>query len=194
MLLILKKCVIKQSIDVFVFDSIPDQYKTQEMCDRVVSEDPFLIVYCPDKYKTQEICDEAVDDYLAALKLIPDWFVTNKMIKELYTALYSDENILYFKKDSGNAVFYYNEIGIFNIDLNNINLDNNFDGDDPDTIILIRLLAWHSHSKFEKRKVLKREINEELMPIAWHPKRWWNFCISEDEKKEIEPIFTEYCF
>ena len=36
----------------FVFDYIPDQYKTQEMCDRVVSEDPFLIVYFPDKYIT----------------------------------------------------------------------------------------------------------------------------------------------
>ena len=31
--------------------------KTQEMCDRVVSEDPFLIVYCLDKYKTQRRCD-----------------------------------------------------------------------------------------------------------------------------------------
>ena len=30
----------------FVFDSIPDQYKTQEMCGRVVYEDPFLTVYC----------------------------------------------------------------------------------------------------------------------------------------------------
>ena len=28
------------------------------------------------------------------------------------------------------------------------------------------------------------------MPIAKHPKRWWNFRYSEDEKKEIEPIFT----
>ena len=26
----------------FVFDSIPDWYKTQEMYDRVVSEDPFF--------------------------------------------------------------------------------------------------------------------------------------------------------
>ena len=26
----------------FVFHSIPNQYKTQEMCDRVVSEDPFF--------------------------------------------------------------------------------------------------------------------------------------------------------
>ena len=25
----------------FVFDSIPDPFKTQEMCDRVVSENPF---------------------------------------------------------------------------------------------------------------------------------------------------------
>ena len=43
----------------------------------------------------------------------------------------------------------------------------------------------------EKRKALKMNISEELMLIAWHPKRWWNFCVSEDEKKEIEPIFTE---
>ena len=29
------------------------------------------------------------------------------------------------------------------------------------------------------------------MPIAWHPKRWWNFCMSEDEKEEIDTIFIE---
>ena len=29
------------------------------------------------------------------------------------------------------------------------------------------------------------------MPIAWHTKRWWNFCMSENEKKKIEPNFTE---
>ena len=46
------------------------------------------------------------------------------------------------------------KLGIVNIDVNNINLDNNFDEDDPDTIILIRLLAWHI--KFEKRKELKK--------------------------------------
>ena len=41
------------------------------------------------------------------------------------------------------------------IDINNTNLDNNFDEDDPDTIILIRLLVWHI--KFEKRKELKKQ-------------------------------------
>ena len=36
-------------------------------------------------------------------------------------------------------------------------------------MILIRLLAWHT--KFEKRKALKKNISKELMPIAWLPKR-----------------------
>ena len=31
-------------------------------------------------------------------------------------------------------------MGILNIELNNNKLDNNFDEDDPDTIILVRLL------------------------------------------------------
>ena len=35
-----------------VDDYIPDSYKTQDMYDRVVSEDPFFIVYCLDKYIT----------------------------------------------------------------------------------------------------------------------------------------------
>ena len=43
---------------------------------------------------------------------------------------------------------------ILNIDLHNINLDNtNYDEEDPDTIILIRLLACHI--KIEKRETLK---------------------------------------
>ena len=81
-------------------------------------------------------------------------------------------------------------MGIRTIDLNNINLgDTNYDEDDPDSIILIILLTWRI--KVEKRKALKKKLNEELMPVAWHPKRWWNFCVLEDEKKEIDPIFIE---
>ena len=29
------------------------------------------------------------------------------------------------------------------------------------------------------------------MPITWHRNRWWDWCLSEAEKKEIEPIFIE---
>ena len=141
----------------------------------------FFNCILPDKYITQKICDEAVDDSLAALKLIPDWFVTRKMIKKLFTALYADENILYFNEDSGNVVFNCNGMVILNIDLN-VNVDNNF----------WWRWFWFYYSyqafclvyiKFEKRKEVKRKVSEELTPVAWHPKRWWNFCMSEDEEK-----------
>ena len=39
-------------------------------------------------------------------------------------------------------VMLYFLMGILNINLNIINLDNNFDEDDSDTIIFISLLAW----------------------------------------------------
>ena len=55
----------------FVFDSIPDKYKTQEICNLAVSLYFSFVVYCPYKYMTQEMYDEDVDDSLAALKLIP---------------------------------------------------------------------------------------------------------------------------
>ena len=47
------------------------------------------------------------------------------------------------------------------VNLNNIYLDNNFDENDPDTIILVRLLTWHN--KFKKVKTLKKKISKELM-------------------------------
>ena len=80
--------------------------------------------------------DKAVDESLATLKLIPNWFVRSKMINEFSTALYVDKNILYFKEEFGNVVFSCNEKGLLKIDLNNINLDNNFDEDDTDTTFI----------------------------------------------------------
>ena len=56
-------------------------------------------------------------------------------------------------------------MGILGVNLNNINLaDSNYDEDDPETIIHIRLLAWHI--KLENSKALKKELNEELMLVA----------------------------
>ena len=100
--------------------------------------------------------DEAVDDSLPALKLIPNWFVTSIMIEKLFSALYTNESILYFNEDSCDALFNYNGMKIVNIDLNDINLYKMFYEDDPDCmiLILIRLLVWYI--KFEKRKALKK--------------------------------------
>ena len=77
------------------------------------------------------------------------------MIKKLVTALYEDNNVLYFNEVSGEAIFSCNEMSILSIVLNNINLDDtNYDEDDSGTVIHIKNLAWHI--KFEKRKALKK--------------------------------------
>ena len=43
----------------------------------------------------------------------------------------------------------------------------------------------------KKRKAEKVNIKEELLPIAWHPSRYWNWCMSEDEKKETEKLWKQ---
>ena len=46
------------------------------------------------------------------------------MIKELFTTLYANENILYLNEDASSVIFSCNEIYILNMNLNDINLDN----------------------------------------------------------------------
>ena len=49
-------------------------------------------------------------------------------------------------------------------------------------------LWWYKG--YEQRKAQKAKIKEELMPVAWHPDRWWNWCVPEHEKKELEIYFA----
>ena len=37
---------------------------------------------------------------------------------------------------------------------------------------------------YQKQKAQKASTKEELLPIAWYPSRYWNWCMSEDEKKK----------
>ena len=77
----------------FVIDSVLDRYKTQEMCDSVVSEDYVMLIHLPNRYKTERMWNKAVNDCLAALKFVPDWFVTRKMRKKIHDALNANDDI-----------------------------------------------------------------------------------------------------
>ena len=55
---------------------------------------------------------------------------------------------------------------------------------------LLPILNWHI--KFERYKAIQKEFNEELMLVASHPKRWWNFCMNEDKKKKKERNRTNF--
>ena len=72
-------------------------------------------------------------------------------------------------------------------DLININLDNNFDEDYPDTIFLVRLLAWHI--KVEKCKSLTKKKRKELMLISWHPRKYGRIFTCQKIKKRNRIIF-----
>ena len=42
------------------------------------------------------------------------------------------------------------------------------------------------YGDYKKRKPQKAKIKEMLMPTAWHPSRWWDWCVPENEKKYPE--------
>ena len=41
-----------------------------------------------------------------------------------------------------------------------------------------QIIEWYKG--YQKRKAQKAKIKEELLPIAWHPDRVINWCVSED--------------
>ena len=53
-------CVKTVNTCPFIFDSILDGYKTQEMCYKFVSNDPFVLKHCLDRDKTQEMFEVEV--------------------------------------------------------------------------------------------------------------------------------------
>ena len=125
------------------------------------------------------MCDKAFDHSIAALKFVPDWLVTSKIFENFHDSLVPNNDILFFYEDFSKVFFYGNGMCILGAVFDKINLDDdsNFYEDNRDTIIHAKLLAWHN--KFEKAK----KIDEPLMPVAWHPARWWNWCDPDDEKK-----------
>ena len=104
----------------FVFDSVPDRYKTEELWNIVVSKDALILIYCPNRYKTQKIYDEARDDCLAASKYILDWFVTSKMLEKFHAALNTNDGILFFDEDFCKDTFFANQMDIGGVDLDKI--------------------------------------------------------------------------
>ena len=46
--------------------------------------------------------------------------------------------------DSNFSTIFSSDMGFSTADLNNINLDDNFDKDDPETINHVRFMTWHN--------------------------------------------------
>ena len=106
-----------------------------------------MLKYFLDRYKTEEICDKATDAFLSTLKFVPVCFVINGNVwKARCCFLYWWYSL--FNEGSDNTTIFSHDMGLIIIYLNNIKLDDdNFDDDNPQTIIHVRLMVWCNRFK-----------------------------------------------
>ena len=57
----------------------------------------------PDQYKTPEICNKSFVAFLPTLKFVPDWFGTGKVIKNLDDDFFSNDDIIFVNEYSNNT-------------------------------------------------------------------------------------------
>ena len=60
---------------------VPDHFKAQKMCEKVVEKKPYLLHYGPEHFKTSEMCEKVVETGLGLLKYVSDYFVTHQQQK-----------------------------------------------------------------------------------------------------------------
>ena len=73
----------------FLIRRVPDQYKTQHICDKAVLENGETLKSLPDCYKNQQLCDKAVDNYPHALEFVHECYKTQEMCyKAVHTCFF----------------------------------------------------------------------------------------------------------
>ena len=135
----------------------------QEACNEEVRDDPLFLAFIPDCSKTQEMCNEAVHLRPYLLQYVPYRLRSREICGR---AVRDDSSFLQFVPDW----FVTRE----RVD---IWYDDYYDDDNED-----KFFEWCEG--YKKRKVEKTKIKEELLPIAWHPSRYWDWCMSEYKKKK----------
>ena len=55
----------------------------------------------------------------------------------------------------------------------------------------MKAVKKNPHRLSQKRRAQKAKIKEELMSIARQPSRYWDWCVPEDEKQEIEKLWSQ---
>ena len=145
---------------------VPDHCKTQGTGNDIMRIIPKAIFLIPDHLKTQEMCIKAVQVDPQRLHYVSDHFKTqeicNKAVRDGPYALRFNPDLFVTQ---GQVKIWY---------------DDNCNDDDE-------LIEWYD--SYEKHKAQKAEIKEDLIPVAWHPSRWWDWCVTEDEKKQTEKLW-----
>ena len=151
------------------------------MYNDVVEKSPWLLEHVLDQFLTEAMCDEAVQRVSCMLEHVPGQYKTQEMCNEAVQRIVPDQ---YKTQEMCNEVV---EKSYWMLELV------------PDQFVTQKMcneavkkspcdLSWYKG--YEQRNAQKAKIKEELMPVAWHPDRWWNWCVPEHEKKELEIYFA----
>ena len=145
------------------------------MHEKAVEDEPEALEYVPNYFKIQKMCERAIEEGLYNLKFVPDCL---KMQDMCYKAVKDDSSSLQYVPNwfvTRKWVYmwyddYYDDDG-----------DHSTDDED-------KFFGWYNG--YKKQKAQKAWIKKELMSIAWHPSRHWDWCMPEDEKKETEKLWA----
>ena len=151
----------------------PGHFKTGKMCGKVVCMEPCNLEYVPGHLKTEEMCDKAVRRRPCTIEFVPDHFKTQEMCEK---AVKNDSSSWQFLPD-----WFITREWV------NMWYDNYYDDEYYDDYE-DKFFKWYDG--YKKRNVRRVSIKEELLPIAWHPSKHWYWCMSEEEKKETEKLWT----
>ena len=111
------------------------------------------------------MCDVAVMEDRYALEFVPDYRKSEKMCDKVVW-------------EHPSSLQYVPDLFVTQEQVKSWHDNDNFYDDN-------KIIEWY-YKGHQKRKVQKAQIKKELMPITWHPSRWWDWCVPEDEKKETE--------
>ena len=90
--------------------------------------------------------------------------------------------VMFYFAYFGNLTISNRKMGIVGVDPNNNKLDHvSFNRDECQTFI--HVIHKDCRNRLKQRKVFKKCVSKKLMPGAWHPKGWWNWCMSKDRTK-----------
>ena len=146
---------------------VQDRFKTREMCEKAVEKVPCLLCYVPDHLKTQGMCGKAVDHNPLQLGYVPDHLKTKDMCEKVVEAGLS------LLKYVPHWFVTHQQIKIWHDN------DDYYNDDE--------FIEWYK--AHQERKAQKASIKEGLLPIAWHPSRYWDCSMLEDEKQETKKLW-----
>ena len=127
----------------------------------------YLILFIPDHLRTQEMCNEVMRNNPIGFFFIPDHFKIQEMCIKAFEP---DPWQLKYVPDwfmTQGQVKVWHDYGEYCND----------DG----------VIEWYE--SYKRRKAQKAKIKEELSPIAWHPSRWWDSCMTGGEKSDEEKLW-----